>query len=147
MFISFAALLALGIAAFKGIKWMSKVGQINARKELPLTPTDLKVLEESAARLMADLRLTTDECVARIEKACQSAEQSIRALESFQQGSATGYASSTLSANAAASSTGDLIASASVLDAAQSPAEIARLTGATTGEIELMRGLRAIARD
>lgn len=143
MLISFVALAALSIAAFKGMKWMSKAGQINARKEMPLTPTDLKVLEESAARLMADLRLTTDECVSRMESACQAAEQAVMRLESSKRELESGGLSPTSSCPSQNGAQPQW--PQSFLDPAQSPAEVAKLTGSTTGEIELIRGLRAIS--
>lgn len=73
-------LLGMGYAVYRGLRWMLKVGQVHAPKNQPLSPSDLKVLEESAARLMADLRTTTDECVARIERALSQADAGIEAI-------------------------------------------------------------------
>lgn len=63
---------------WRGVSWMLRVGKHNALKSEPLSPADLKILEETTARLMEELRATADECVARIQKAyisCQSVEQ------------------------------------------------------------------------
>ena len=73
-------LMGMGYAVYRGLRWMLKAGAAHAPKSQPLSPTDLKVLEESAARLMADLRTTTDECVARIERALSQADARIETI-------------------------------------------------------------------
>lgn len=78
---SLLTLFAMGYGIYAGLKWMMRSGIVNAKKKQELTPNDLKVLEESAARLMADLRTVTDECVARVEEACANAEICISSLE------------------------------------------------------------------
>ena len=70
-------LLLLGYACYYGVRWMMRAGLSNSSKGAQLTPHDLKVLEESAARLINDIKSTTDECVAKIETACLEAERRI----------------------------------------------------------------------
>jgi hypothetical protein len=77
MAISLAALIAMSAATYFGVRWMLKLGKSGTVKENPLSPADLTVLEETAARLMSDIRTVTDECVKRIDAACARA----RALE------------------------------------------------------------------
>lgn len=72
--VSLVALLAVGYGLFRGLKWMMRSGSVQASKSPPLSPNDLKVLEESAERLMADLRQVTDECVERIQQAVGDAQ-------------------------------------------------------------------------
>jgi hypothetical protein len=115
-FLSVLVVIGLCYGAYRGLMWMLKAGQVQARKDPPLSPTDLKVLEESAARLMADLRTVTDECVARIESACADAERRTGCLGN---------------ANATTEVSG-------------SPNSPNALVGLTTGEVELLRGLEAI---
>lgn len=83
--ISLITLVGMGFAAVIGLKWMAKIGQINARKDCQLTPNDLKVLEESTARLMSDLKTVTNECVEKIEQACANAEHLLKSLEQVRQ--------------------------------------------------------------
>ena len=71
---SLLAILGMGFACFKGFKWMLKSGQVNARKSEQLTPSDLRVLEESAERLISDIRSAADDAVARIERCMLDAE-------------------------------------------------------------------------
>lgn len=122
--VSILALLGMGYAVYRGMRWMLKTGQVQARKEPSLSPTDLKVLEDSAARLMADLRTTTDECVARIEHALAEAETRLGSINVSRTAPANSFYQ--------------------VIDNNQSPAYIAREAGMTTGEVELLRGLKAI---
>lgn len=113
---SILALVGMGCALYKGWKWMTRAGQAHTRHDQPLTPNDLKVLEESAARLIADLRATADECVASIDRACADAERRIHALEVAR------YAT----------------------DAWDCRESHPTQPGLTTGEIELLRGLESI---
>jgi len=69
----------MGFVLFLFLKWMVRSGQ--AQNKNPLTPADLKLLEETAARLTADIRATADECVARVEQACEKAESLLRTIE------------------------------------------------------------------
>lgn len=71
---SVVALVGMGIAVVWGLKLMARAGQANARKANPLSPADLKLLEETAERLMSELRAVADECVARVNAACQRAD-------------------------------------------------------------------------
>ncbi|MCE5322224.1 hypothetical protein LLG46_02785 [bacterium] len=120
----FSILVVVGICygAYRGIKWMLHAGQIQARKDPPLSPADLKVLEESAARLMADLRAVTDECIARIESACADAERHIRPQDIVDV---------------------EDIRKVSQMDTHDKSGEF---DGLTNGEIELLKGLKAISR-
>lgn len=117
-----------------------KNGHIQAGKNAPLSPTDLRVLEESAERLMADMRIVTDECVARIEQACTQAQMRIESLEPARVSSA--------SMNAAQFSNTwkpiPIDGAVPALDSYESAAYLARESGMTTGEIELMRGLKTM---
>lgn len=70
---SVIALIGMGCAVVWGLKLMARAGQAQARKANPLSPTDLKLLEETTARLMSELRAVADECVARVDAACQRA--------------------------------------------------------------------------
>lgn len=136
--VSLVALMGMGFAAFAGIKWMLKNGQLSPNKEQPLTPNDLKVLEESAARLMADLRAVTDECVARIESACAEAEQRTGVLEH----------SPAIAANVNAPQIIDAVIAQptfSPLNSTGTAAQVAKQAGMTTGEVELLRGLESIS--
>lgn len=126
MDVLFSIIVVLGICygVYRGFAWMLHAGQAQTRKDPPLSPTDLKVLEESAARLMADLRAVTDECVARIEKACADADSRIKS------GGSNGI---TDEAKPVGFDSFDQI----------SPIEDA--ADLTTGELELLKGLRAIS--
>ena len=75
MAFSVITLFGMGYAAYRGFKWLFRAGQSQTRRDRILTPHDLKALEESAARLMSDLRTLTDECVGRIEAAIAQAER------------------------------------------------------------------------
>ncbi len=72
---------AIGYVAFRALKWVFTAGNQANKKSSPLSSTDLRVLEESTQRLTRDLRQVTDECVARIQKACDIAEDRLEALE------------------------------------------------------------------
>ena len=67
-------LLGMAYAAYRGLKWMFRAGKSQPQRDRTLTPHDLKALEQSAARLMSDLRTLTDECVSRIESAIAQSE-------------------------------------------------------------------------
>ena len=139
---SILTLVGMGYAAFVGVKWMLKAGQLAQKRELPLSPTDLKVLEETAARLAGDLRTAADECVARVEFVLAEAERRIAALSS--QHAAAGSAASTCSVEASQPP----VFSPNVfemIDSSKPAADAARQSGLTTGEVELLRGLRRIS--
>jgi hypothetical protein len=72
---SLLTLAAIAYGLYRTIKWMIRSGRSLTPREQPLTPNDLKVLEQSAAQLMADLRAVSDECVAKVEAACSRAER------------------------------------------------------------------------
>ena len=116
--ITLAGLLAVGYGLFRGLKWMMQAGSVQASKTPPLSPNDLKVLEESAERLMADLRRVTDECVRRIEQAVARAQGGL------------GHNDAPLPS----------------FDAIESPVTVNRDTRMLTGEAELLEGLRAISK-
>ena len=77
---SLLTLAGIGYGLYRGIKWMLRSGRTLSPREQPLTPNDLKVLEESAAQLMADLRAVSDECVAKVETACLRAERLVNSV-------------------------------------------------------------------
>ena len=122
---SLIALVGMGFAGFVGLKWMARVGQINARKDHQLTPNDLKILEESTSRLMSDLKTVTNECVAKIECACLEAEQLLKSLETAPRHQAE---------------------QSDIAIIQDLPLEIPRETGMTNGELELVKGLIAISK-
>ncbi len=61
-------------ATYFGVRWMLKLGKSSTVSENPLSPRDLAVLQETAARLLHDIRTVTDDCVARIDAACERAQ-------------------------------------------------------------------------
>ncbi|MCX8052925.1 MAG: hypothetical protein N3B12_03885 [Armatimonadetes bacterium] len=85
--VSAAVLIGMIWAMWRGLKWMLCSGRTYASRPEPLTPADLRALEESAARLMADMRATADECVARIERACAEAVERSTNLSELIEGS------------------------------------------------------------
>ncbi len=136
---SILTLIGMGYAAFVGIKWMLKAGKVSHNKEMPLSPTDLKVLEDSAARMMSDLQAAADECVSRIELALAEAEHRIAAMQTISvptpcPTSPIESASLTFAPN-----------SCDIIDSNESAVDAARQFGLTTGEVELLRGLRSIS--
>lgn len=82
MDILFSILFLAGLCygAYRGLKWMLRTGQARAPKAEALSPADLRVLEESASRLTSDLKAAADECIARIEAACATADRKIACL-------------------------------------------------------------------
>lgn len=138
---SIVTLVGMGYAAFVGVRWMLKAGQISRTREIPLSPTDLKVLEQSAARLMSDLRAAADECVSRVELALAEAEHRIAALESGP--SMAACTDPTLAADPAPPAFSPN--TCSMIDSNEPAADAARQSGLTTGEVELLRGLRSIS--
>lgn len=139
-------LAGMGAAAVWGVKWMLKSGQMHAKRDEPLTPTDLKVLEESAARLVSDITAAADEAVARVERALSEAERRIADLESRQIALGAHYAQAA-DPTSATNTVPAMPASNSyeISSADESPAQVARQSGMTTGEVELLRGLRQMA--
>jgi hypothetical protein len=136
---SLLTLVGMGYAGFVGVRWMLKAGQTVRAREMPLSSTDLKVLEESAARLMNDLRAAADECVSRVELALADAEHRIAALESTRRLTACPTSQVEPPPTAFAPNPSGMIAP-------NEPAvEAARQSGLTTGEVELLRGLRQIS--
>ncbi len=131
-------LAGMGYAAYVGVKWMLKAGQTARTREMPLSPTDLKVLEESTARLMNDLRAAADECVSRVELALADAERRIASLESRRSG--TVCPTAPIGPTAALTSN-----SCDMIDSNEPAVDAARQSGLTTGEVELLRGLRQIS--
>ena len=136
---SIVTLVGMGYAAFVGVRWMLKAGQLSRTREMPLSPTDLKVLEQSAARLMSDLRAAADECVSRVELALAEAEHRIAALESRPRVAACPTSPVEVALPAFAPNTCEMI------DSNEPAADAARQSGLTTGEVELLRGLRQIS--
>ncbi len=117
-----------------GVKWMSRANHISLKKSQPLSPTDLKVLEESAARLMSDLKAAADECVARVEFTLAEAEHRMAALKADR--------SSTISQQFAAAVQNP----GAQINASDNSAYLSPQPGMTTGELELLQGLRQIAK-
>ena len=113
-----------------------KNGHIQTGKNAPLSPSDLRVLEESAERLMADMRIVTDECVARIEQACMQAQLRLESLE-------PAYLSSPAT-NAHSAWSPIPIERAPSLDSLDNLQSLNRQSDMTIGEIELMRGLKTM---
>lgn len=122
LFCSFVLLVVFWLL-WRGVVWMLRTGGKNNLKFEPLTPADLRVLEEAAARLMEELRATADECVAKIEAACAQASQIKQRFDA---------------APTAADMQNPNWAGCDI-----SAPELARQVGLTTGEIELMRSLRS----
>jgi len=116
--ITLAGLLVVGYGLLRGLKWMMQAGSVQAGKNPPLSPNDLKVLEESAERFMADLRRVTDECVERIERALARTNGVL------------GHNDAPLPS----------------LDAVETPLIVDRDSRMLTGEAELLEGLRAIGK-
>ncbi len=122
LFFSLLALVGMGYGSFKGIKWLSCVGKSPDSKMPSLTPNDLKVLEESAARLVADIVTTTNECVAKIERVCAEASLKIERLEALQANlDSYNYSMPHTTQN-----------------------EDIQNSGLSAGEVELLRGLQSI---
>lgn len=106
---------------------------------MPLSPTDLKVLEESATRLMSDLRAAADECVARVQMVLADAEHRITEIESR-------YAAARYSPSTAQPAPAAFVPyTCEVINSSEPAADAARQSGLTTGEVELLRGLRRIS--
>lgn len=133
--------LAAGFACWRGMRWMVSAGKINSRKELPLMPSDLRVLEESAARMMSDLRTLTDECIARIEAACERAETCIGRFDEHNDV----IASETRCLNAVDSE------KMAINDTISSPFDMQKIiteeagdAGMTLGELQLLRSLKSV---
>lgn len=124
--LSFLALAGMGFAAFWGLKWMGRAGRQQAQTRNQLSPSDLRLLEETAARLTAEIRAAADECVARVEAACRRAEGCL------------GEPATVSSECVAAGSV------FSMLDDERSSAQIAQQVGMPTGEVDLLRGLRSM---
>ncbi|NLN76947.1 MAG: hypothetical protein GX139_11665 [Armatimonadetes bacterium] len=129
---SIITLIGMGYAAFIGIRWMARAGHASQNKDQPLTPTDMKVLEQSVARLVADLKAAADECVARVEFTLNEAEHRIAAMQAGRP------ASTPQPAECAPSVQTELAGNNTALFTPQS--------GMTTGEIELVKGLQSIAK-
>ncbi len=122
---------------------MLKAGQVQARGQEPLSPTDLKVLEESAARMTADLKATADECVAKVEQVLARAENTMEALQTRSlpadlpgeelhvAASRDTHATRTPTLN-------------TYVDSDAPAAAAAKSSGLTTGEVELIRDLRQL---
>lgn len=129
-------LLGMGYAAFACLRWMLKAGQASRIRETPLSPTDLKVLEESAARLMSDLRAAADECVARVQLVLAEAEHRIEALESRRPNPTSPVQSSP---------SPFVPYTCELVNSSEPAVDAARQSGLTTGEVELLRGLHRIS--
>ena len=140
---SILMLIGTAYAVYRGVKWLLRSGQLSARRERQLTPNDLKALEESASQLMADLKGAADECVTRIEKACDEAERRIACFS----GMAGVSARPTEAAIADSPATTSPSSIDTLLEVDLPAADIARQAGLTTGEVELMQSLRAVGRN
>jgi hypothetical protein len=138
-FITLASLAGMAFAAWAVLKWMMRAGRGNPLGRPPLSPSDLALLEETTARLVADLRAAADECVERITSACEQAMRAAsqpapRALEAEIRSEAVPAA---LSVPARAPES----CQNSKLPGAPPGAE---QVWASPGELELMRGLIAM---
>lgn len=145
MVFSILTLIGMGIAAVWGLKWMTRTGQMQIKRAEALTPTDLKVLEESAARLVSDIKAAADECVARVESALNDAERRIQLLESSVSVNQTPYTAPEEPISIIGLSKSAASSSCDIIDSTESSAQVARQSGMTTGEVELLRGLRQIS--
>jgi len=141
----------MGVCTWVVIRWFFKIGNNHSKKSDLLSPRDLAALEDTTKRLMDDLKAVTDDCVSRIEQACQDAENRIAAAQS------RGMHSDSLTIGLA--DTSPVIpgirqeppvtiekpikeeAIAGPAKGVQTVTSFARSTGLTTGEVELMRGL------
>jgi len=142
--ISLLALAGMAYAAYRVLRWMLKAGQVQARGQEPLSPTDLKVLEESAARMTADLKDTADECVAKIEQVLARAENTIEALQTRSlpadlPGEELFHVAASRDADATRTPTLN-----TYVDSDAPAAAAAKSSGLTTGEVELIRDLRQL---
>ncbi len=140
MDIIFSIMLLGGMCygAYRGLKWMLRTGQARPLKSDALSPADLKVLEESASRLTADLKAAADECVARIEAACANADRKIACLAALASTGSTG------------SHTESEPVYRSIFDVIQVDAPLASTASEPSvlpGEAALIRDLRAIHRE
>lgn len=140
--ISMMTLAGMGYAAFRGLKWMLKSGQQHVRKDESLTPNDLKVLEESAARLITDIHAAADECVARVETAVDQAEARLYAIN--EQYIAACGPVDRCSPTTFIESIGMPMAAVPVETVLENEpaAVVAKSAGMTTGEVMLLRNLQ-----
>lgn len=131
-FISFVTLAGMAYGAYRAVKWMMRAGSFQPKREQPLTPNDLKVLEESASRLIADLRAAADECVAKVERALSEAEVRLERAPNLDISTNGGQYSQVGVPVSEGNGTPEPMA------------VLARQSGMTTGEVELIRNLRRI---
>ena len=146
------ALIVMGFCSWWVIRWFFKIGNNHAKKSDLLSPSDLAVLEDTTKRLMDDLKAVTDDCVSRIDQACQDAENRIAAAQNrgMHSDSLTiGLSDMQVVTPSIISETPASIGkpikeevAAASAKGAQTVTSFARSTGLTTGEVELMRGLR-----
>lgn len=114
---------------------MLRTGRVQDEHKEALSPNDLKVLEESATRLIADLRAAADECVSRVEQALLEAERRTAVLEA---GASAAKCEEKERLYPTESADGNIPAASP----AETPAEAAKNTGLTTGEVQLIRDLQ-----
>ena len=140
----------MGYGTWWVVRWFFKLGTNQAKKNDSLRPGDLNLLEETTRRLMDDMKSAADECVTRIEQACLEAEHR---LEVAQNGfiqlddpakmdtPSVIQSSPVIDLRAVAEAPKNLIQQTAVKQG-QTVSSFARSNGLTTGEVELMRGLR-----
>lgn len=134
-FLSILLLAGMGYGAYRGLKWMLHSGQMRAPKPDALSPADLKILEESALRLTSDLKAATDECIARIEAACATADRKIACLAAL---ASTGERGNPTEPERAYRSIFE------VIDVTSPAALTTSQSDVLPGEAELIRDLRAM---
>ena len=145
--ISLLALLGMAYAAYRGLGWMLRTGRAQAPGQEPLSPTDLKVLEESAARLIADLTAAADECVEKVEQVLAQAENRSEGLQTLS-GMETQACDRPADLHCAPPVDTDATRTPALntyVDSDAPAADVARSNGLTTGEVELIRDLRALS--
>lgn len=145
--VSLIAILLMGYGTWWVIKWFFNTGTKQTGNNADLSPADLRALEETTRRLMDDLRVVTDECVQKIEIACELAQKKIAdtkiqidAVPAQQLRSAdSSAAQNRISLEV---SECEISEPSNPTESIHTVASFAKSAGLTTGEVELMRGLR-----
>jgi hypothetical protein len=145
MIFSLLAVLGMGYACFRAMKWMLNAGRASVKRDPPLAPNDLKVLEESAARLVSDIRSAADDAVARIERCMNDVEHRLAVASTGESLFVGPPVESEFNAFCAIPIDAPTAYSQVDPDSGKSPAETARDTGLTTGEVLLLQNLRRIS--
>lgn len=132
-----------------GLRWMLSAAGARTRAE-SLTPEDLQVLEDAAARLVDEIKQSAAVAVRDLDERCEKlraltiqADQRLALLA--QQASASPPASPAQS-GPAQDAAGLRQRVYALADEGFTDDEIARRTGVTVGEVILLRGLRPCSR-